>query len=190
MRSFPQKNALESTSAHNGNLQVGWLIDDGMPSRPVYLDSWFPVSTTSIAADGRTFEQSEPHCVLYALDISGEKEQLTRPWLTENLQGTPVLEFLKEYALRDSKEEFSQVLFADRNIARQFKLIEDRQAWDEGGIPYGSEIVDVSPTRGSLVVFDSVQLPHQVEVIHSGTRLALAGWFHEEVVMDLPSIES
>ena len=189
MRSFPQKNVTELHSAHDGNLQVGWLVEEGTPSQPVYLDSWFPVSTTSIAPDGSTLEQPEPHSILYALDSSGKKDQLTRPWLTENLQGTPVLDFLKAYALQDSKLGTSQVLFADKEIARQFKLIEDRQAWDEGHIPHGSEVVDIAPTRGSLVVFDSVQLPHQVEVIHSGTRLALAGWFHEEVVMDLPSLE-
>mmetsp|Transcript_19785 Transcript_19785/g.48604 ORF Transcript_19785/g.48604 Transcript_19785/m.48604 type:complete len:138 (+) Transcript_19785:898-1311(+) len=135
------------------------------------------------------FEQPEPHCVLYVVDDSGKKEQLTQPWLTEKLQGTPVLDFLKLYSLQDSKEGSSQVLFANRNIARQFKLLEDRQAWDEGDIPHGSEVVDVVPTRGSLVVFDSVKLPHQVQVIHSGTRLALAGFFHEEVVMDLPTME-
>jgi len=189
LRSFPQKNVVESDSTHDGNLQVGWLIDDGVASRPVYLDSWFPVATTSISADGSMFEQPEPHCVLYVVDDSGKKEQLTQPWLTEKLQGTPVLDFLKLYSLQDSKEGSSQVLFANRNIARQFKLLEDRQAWDEGNIPHGSEVVDVVPTRGSLVVFDSVKLPHQVQVIHSGTRLALAGFFHEEVVMDLPTME-
>lgn len=43
-------------------------------------------------------------------------------------------------------------------------------------IPEGSHIVDNVPARGSLVAFDSVLLPHQVETILKGSRVTLAGW--------------
>lgn len=41
------------------------------------------------------------------------------------------------------------------------------------------EVVDVVPTGGTLVLFDSVTVPHEVLEVTKGTRLAVAGWFHE-----------
>jgi len=40
-------------------------------------------------------------------------------------------------------------------------------------------IVDVVPKGGRLVLFDSVTVPHEVLEVTQGTRLAIAGWFHE-----------
>jgi hypothetical protein len=119
-----------------------------------------------------------------------EREYLTRPWLTEQLRGMPMMEFLTRRAEQDAKAKKSNkhsdesssslLLFLHPQHAQQFSPLEDRFAWDNGQVPRGSETVDIVPLRGSLVVFDSVQLPHQVEMIQSGTRLALAGWFHEK----------
>jgi len=41
-------------------------------------------------------------------------------------------------------------------------------------------IVDILPTGGTLVLFDSVAVPHEVLEVTQGTRLAIAGWFHEQ----------
>ena len=46
--------------------------------------------------------------------------------------------------------------------------------------PYNTVVTDISPVQGRLVVFDSVMVPHQVEVVREGQRLALAGWIHEQ----------
>jgi hypothetical protein len=180
LRSFPQRHVMESDSTHDENLQVGWLVsssEEDRLSRPVYLDSWLPV--VGIVAEGAL---AEPHCILYALDGWGEKEQLTRPWLTEALQGMPVWDFLKACAQNDStlSEKQQPLLFVSPKVAQEFEPLEDRMAWEEGQDPPGSEVVDMVPLRGSLVVFDSVKLPHQVQLINNGTRLALAGWFHEK----------
>mmetsp|Transcript_56220 Transcript_56220/g.60876 ORF Transcript_56220/g.60876 Transcript_56220/m.60876 type:complete len:91 (-) Transcript_56220:20-292(-) len=43
----------------------------------------------------------------------------------------------------------------------------------------GMNIVDIVPTGGTLVLFDSVTVPHEVLEVTQGTRLAIAGWFHE-----------
>ena len=40
--------------------------------------------------------------------------------------------------------------------------------------------VDVSPEGGTLVLFDSVTVPHEVRTTTAGERIAIAGWFHEE----------
>lgn len=40
--------------------------------------------------------------------------------------------------------------------------------------------VDIIPKQGSLVMFDSVTLPHEVLIVENNTRSALAGLFHEK----------
>lgn len=60
--------------------------------------------------------------------------------------------------------------------------IEDAPLWERGGLPAGATAEDVTPSSGSLVLFDSVSLPHEVLPVKAGSRLAAAGWFHEEVV--------
>jgi hypothetical protein len=180
LRTYPQRYVTSAPSTHDGNLQVGWLVGDGprSESRPVYLDSWHPVM--GMVADGAV---PEPHCILYVVDdATGGKEFLTKPWLTEQLHGLAQMEFMKLCAQHDSSDtpREAPLLFLQKQHAKAFAPIEDRIAWDEGQVPRGSQTVDVIPLRGSLVVFDSVQLPHQVEIIERGTRLALAGWFHEK----------
>jgi hypothetical protein len=179
LRSYPQRNVAhdQAHSTHDGNLQVGWLVGDGKSSsRIVYMDSWYPVM--GVVVEGSV---PEPHCVLYTVDANDQRELLTRPWMAEQVQGLPMMEFMKLCADHDSdKSKEAPLLFLQQQHARAFAPLEDRRAWDNGEAPEGSEAIDIVPLRGSLVVFDSVQLPHQVEIIESGTRQALAGWFHEK----------
>jgi len=192
LRTFPQQNVDASapsaplTPGDNGNLQIGWLRKDNdngnskqSPPQPVYLNSWYPVATPG--PSGEEAEQ-EPHCVLYTRNEKDSEEPilLTRPWLTEALQGISVSDFLSQWSQLQSQDEPTKDgLFLTREYAQQFILIEDRVAWDSGAIPKGTIVEDLIPQRGSLVVFDSVLLPHQVETIKVGKRVALAGWFHE-----------
>jgi hypothetical protein len=174
LRSFPQKHTISNPTAsqHDGHLQVGWRIRPSKgSSQPVYMDSWFQ------PPGARVFE---PHCVLYCVD-NDKKDRvlLTHPWLTDTLQGMSVGDFVGNWVSRDALAT-SPSLFLRTEDARQFTLIEDRAAWDEGRDPRGSVVEDISPVRGSLVIFDSVSVPHQVEEIRKGRRVALAGWFHEE----------
>jgi hypothetical protein len=177
LRSFPQKTTIfnpSSGSQHDGHLQVGWLVRlSNGSSQPVYMDSWYQPPRA------RNFE---PHCVLYCVD-NDKKDRgrvlLTNPWLTDALQGMSVGDFVGNWVSRDAVAA-SPTLFLRTEDARQFALIEDRAAWDEGQDPRGSVVEDISPVRGSLVIFDSVSVPHQVEAIRKGRRVAMAGWFHEE----------
>ena len=41
------------------------------------------------------------------------------------------------------------------------------------------EAIDVRPEGGTLALFDSVALPHEVQPTRAGTRWAVAGWMHE-----------
>lgn len=164
LRSFPQRNPIYgATTQHEGNLQIGWLQQDDS-SIPVFLDSWYAVRGSGVADLG---------CVLYRLDTAGNRVVITKPWLNDALQGISLADYLKEAGRRGT-------LFVEPNYYQRFALIEDRLEWDEDKIPAGAAIEDICPKRGSLVTFDSVLVPHQVEKIHRGQRIALAGWFHEE----------
>ena len=45
----------------------------------------------------------------------------------------------------------------------------------------GETIIDVTPAAGTLVLFDSVTLPHLVrEVTGTRQKIAATGWFHED----------
>lgn len=166
LRSFPQQSIAETgtSSSHNGNLQVGWLQSN--TSRAVYMDSW-------IASKDRGI----PQCVLYTLQ-KDKVVYLTNPWTAESLNGKPICDFIKDSAFFDRQCEEPKV-FLGQDYAKEFAWIEDREAWNQGELPKGSFIDDVCPERASLVVFDSLLLPRQVEPVKKGNRIALAGWFHE-----------
>jgi hypothetical protein len=162
LRYFPQRHT-KGKSTHQGNLQVGWwLMGDQGPSQPVYLNSWYPF---------RDQESStiEPHCILYILsDDDTSIQYLTKSWSNDSLLGMSTADFISA----NQKQ-----LFDDPS---KFYLIEERDLWDSGKSPSHSDEVDVAPLRRSLVMFDSVSVPHEVLTIRKGTRRALAGWFHEE----------
>jgi hypothetical protein len=168
LRYFPQKH-MRGQSTHQGNLQVGWwLTGDQEPSLPVYLNSWFPF---------RDQENSplEAHCILYILsgddgddNVNTSIQYITKSWSADSLLGMSTADFITA----NQKE-----LFDDPS---KFYLIEERALWDAGMSPSNSDVVDVVPLRRSLVLFDSVSVPHEVLPIRMGTRRALAGWFHEE----------
>mmetsp|Transcript_20193 Transcript_20193/g.36471 ORF Transcript_20193/g.36471 Transcript_20193/m.36471 type:complete len:264 (-) Transcript_20193:124-915(-) len=190
LRTFPPKRSTCS-STHEENLQIGWIHSEDGSSRGVYLDSFFlpppPAGASIVTSDSSQplAASVDPHCILYCVDQKGNREYLTRPWLTEALQGMAVPDFILACAQHDSDASqydapSSLLLFQTPQYASRFSLIEDRQAWNNNENPKGSVVEDISPVRGRLVVFDSVQLPHEVAPIKSGTRRALAGWFHEK----------
>ena len=107
--------------------------------------------------------------------------------LNTELQARVISE--QDTAMADFVQTHRAQLFVHPQDADQFALLEDRTLWDENKAPTGSVIQDIVPTRGSLVIFDSVLLPHQVERIVRGRRVALAGWFHEPT-QAIPSFEA
>ena len=58
----------------------------------------------------------------------------------------------------------------DAELRAAYASVEDRD---------GSRIVDVAPTLGTLVLFDSAASVHEVLPTLEGRRVAVAGWFHE-----------
>ena len=188
-----------NTGSHDGNLQIGWLLSsssslshDNNQAMPVFLDSWYKhvnIQTGEI----------EPHCVLYVQKLSqsqtiqhgvenvltSRRVLLTHPFLSDSIVGESVADFIQNRSKlekKNFKQEISQNLFLEQEYAQNFFLIEDRQLWslETKNQPPNTFVQDTSPERGSLVMFDSVSVPHEVMTVHRGTRAALAGWFHEE----------
>ena len=90
-----------------------------------------------------------------------------------------------EFDIRDpvtgkATENFEEFLLSaiDRRQKR-FWRIEDISAWAAGSDPAGSVRHETTPVCGTLALFDSVSLPHEVLPTLRGDRIALAGWFHE-----------
>ena len=177
LRTFPPRNLAQPREpTHEGNLQIAWL-HRGAVSVPVYLDSWFR----------RQQNSAMPHAILYTLNNKKQERQyLTQPWLNDNLPPNVLpMDFLQQMAAHDATTIEQPLLFLQPTDARDFHLIEDRQVWDAGHDPIASDTQDIAPLRGSLVIFDSVLLPHQVQAVKQGQRVALAGWFHERT-QDFP----
>ena len=49
--------------------------------------------------------------------------------------------------------------------------------------PYNTVVTDISPVQGRLVVFDSVMVPHQVEVVREEKDLPLQGGFMSNLAL-------
>lgn len=168
LRTFPQLHFIPSyeikVGAYCDDLQVGWLDISSNRTIPVYLDSWYRSDTT--------INGISTNCVLYTVE-DGSKKLITMPWSSE-MMGS-FYDFIKrQVLLREAG------IFLSPQYSQHFKLVQDRDVWMDGSPPPGSLVEDFVPKRGSIVLFDSVSLPHEVLPVEFGTRSALAGWFHVE----------
>ena len=197
--------------SHDGNLQVGWLKHKNEPCRkeqqqeekeqqddlylyePVFLDSWQKVRARSTTTTGHDANDDTNDCywtarsALYRVvdgsntstddndkDDAGELEDrdyLSNPFGPDS-PGWPA-----SNRLHMEPHAFAAAL------ATQIKSTRHQQAFlGVEQIDSDTCIVDIAPQGGTLVLFDSVVLPHEVlETTHGAERLALAGWFHEPV---------
>jgi hypothetical protein len=189
--------------SHDGNMQVGWLrlqrtqnlnedeiaIEEDF--EPIFLDSWVKTLSEEEDYDGDEYEKLKwrPMSALYRI----KRDNLTKPEPYKNdfdrgqshNQQYPQREYLSKPFGPDSPSwpseinlnpsEFVKALasqLSDEDLQRRFIGTEDVQDPD-------INIVDVVPSAGTLVLFDSVVVSHEVLEVTSGERLAVAGWFHE-----------
>jgi Rps23 Pro-64 3,4-dihydroxylase Tpa1-like proline 4-hydroxylase len=198
LRTFPRAElSAEPVGADKGNLQVGWL--DG--TRPVFLEYF---------DSGRELGLSRLYC--RAVKGSGGGGGggggvLGRGVLGSGVLGSGLLGgggLLGSGLLGDGRRETLST--ADFEVPRQpvdfsrFLRPEYAAGFEQisttrldprfaTGAPAGfaefPELhhVDVVPAAGTLVLFDSVSLPHLVrEVTGARPRVAATGWFHEDSV--------
>jgi len=165
LRTFPRP--LPSTGpvgAQDGNLQIGWLGG----RRPVFLDSWRP----------------EARSALYLSDEEGS-EVLSADFEVPR----PPVDF-SVFLRPEHRKQFEQISTArlDPRFASTGAAYSGVASAAGGAAETLAEFddlyhVDVIPAAGTLVLFDSVSLPHLVRpVTGSRTRVAATGWFHEDLV--------
>lgn len=154
----------------NGDLQIAWLRATPYDpvERPVYLDA-------------RRHDHSD--CAMYILGSNGKED-----YITKSFEPHPIL------YMAGAEEATRRLLLTDRNdIASRFHYLEppksmildllkgDSKYTGTGEAPEADEILeDVNPIGGTLVLFDSVSLPHEVLATRGRERWATSGWFHED----------
>jgi Rps23 Pro-64 3,4-dihydroxylase Tpa1-like proline 4-hydroxylase len=157
----------------NGDLQIGWLRGTRMDpiDRPVYMDARTHVH------DG--------NCRLY---IQREQTSGSIEYISDDFHAHPILYVAGGDAL------VRKLLVNRADLAARFHLIEAPKSQVGSLLAFGKnsylgsgedpgmdeELRDVDPNGGTLVLFDSVTLPHEVLATRSRDRYSTSGWFHED----------
>lgn len=198
LRIYCRDGVVTPAGAHESNLQVGWLAEAASaspvggrwgsragedaaaglppagPQHPVFLDCWVRPPAETAGRVGRGPEAAgssadQPLYALYRLGADGgRRSYLTPPfapgsmeWPQQTGSGMTAADLASAFA--------SQLPAALRPAFCGVEAI--------GGA--GQRPLDVSPLGGTLVLFNSAALPHEVLPVRSGRRFAMAGWFHE-----------
>ena len=144
--------------ARQGDLQIGWLAPTkGDPKeRPVFLD-------------GRRGGISGK-CAMYIDSDDGER----RIYLTKEFESDPYLFLTSDFFVQN-------MLIQDHDLGKRFHYLEQPKSAATAFFKAdpGETVKDVPPTGGTLVLFDSVTLPHEVMATNARERWAASGWFHE-----------
>jgi len=155
---YPRKTPSSApVGAHDGNLQVGWIDH----THPVFLDAWRPSGQTA----------------LYKLEQNG-KDRKYISGVDFDVPRQPI-EFDK-FLAKKYQNRFEQISTA--RLDPRFVNTEGKQ---QASIALSNDTdqytIDIVPAAGTLVLFDSVTLPHSVrEVTSNRRRIAATGWFHED----------
>eukprot|EP00526_Cylindrotheca_closterium_P010063 CAMPEP_0113643660 /NCGR_PEP_ID=MMETSP0017_2-20120614/22966_1 /TAXON_ID=2856 /ORGANISM="Cylindrotheca closterium" /LENGTH=397 /DNA_ID=CAMNT_0000555205 /DNA_START=1 /DNA_END=1194 /DNA_ORIENTATION=- /assembly_acc=CAM_ASM_000147 len=171
LRCFERKTLpVSKTGARgSGDLQIGWLkaTTAGGREEPVFMDAQH--SGTDGANSGL--------CALYIEDPTSGAEG-GRQYISKSFHSHPTLyiggsELLVQNTLMNSKD-----------LAQRFRLIEQPKSavtdFLQSQESIEERILDVEPTGGTLVLFDSVTLPHAVLPTTTRERWATSGWMHED----------
>jgi Rps23 Pro-64 3,4-dihydroxylase Tpa1-like proline 4-hydroxylase len=137
--------------------------------RPIFLDS------------RRHFGSKDGNCAFYIDDPSGSGVQ----YITRDFHAHPIL-FVSGGELLTKKLLVNRHDFAQRFhfIEPPKSLIGDLMASTK--LATDESALEVEPNGGTLVLFDSVSLPHEVLATRGRERWATSGWFHEDQQPELP----
>ena len=109
----------------------------------------------------------QPAYVLYCVGVDGRREDLSQQHEANSEDHLP----WGDGSWLDEVPSLRQMLPA--HLRRGFRGVDTRDGFQQ-------QIVEVSPKGGTLVLFDSVAVPHEVAPTVAGDRLALSGHFHED----------
>ena len=164
--------SVSPVGAHGGDLQVGWLRATAVhPETPVFLDArraWLDGS--SIANDA---------CMLYACLADGTSRDLSaRPFAASPALYLAGGDFFARRLLIDRRADAERFHLVDAPKSAAAALLPKVSDAGEDG---GERVRDVLPQAGTLVLFDSVAVPHEVLPTRGRPRYAISGWYHEQV---------
>ncbi|KAL3817002.1 hypothetical protein ACHAXA_010122 [Cyclostephanos tholiformis] len=198
LRCFPRTEGCISTNdvpvgAHEGNLQVGWVTGGGdeggiIQQYPVFLDCFRPSggaalyrvvksSSSSLNDDERQILSVRdfdvpPQPINFASFLVPEVRETFEQISTSRVDPRFVPPPLANDSVKAEEEDAAKISMKTDTV--------DRDGLS-GEIIGGGTVLDVTPAAGTLVLFDSVTLPHLVmEVTGSRQRIAATGWFHED----------
>jgi Rps23 Pro-64 3,4-dihydroxylase Tpa1-like proline 4-hydroxylase len=174
LRTYPRLSQnVAKVGARNGDLQIGWLSPTSIDptERPVFLDGQ---------------REGQPgNCALYYINDDNDERsnQFLPVYLTQNFKADPYL------FLSTGDWIVQHLLIHDPIFGERFHYLEppksqltdfmDTNLKANTAATVGEGILDVPPTGGTLVLFDSVALPHEVLATLGRERWAISGWFHE-----------
>ena len=175
-RRYPASTAV---GAVNGDLQVAWL--QATPEDPVDR----PVFMTATLHD----DSFRGNCCLYVLD------DRPRP-ISRTFFASPIMFLKTDAAVKallltsDAQRRYTPLenLQSPAAVQRFERFIFQKSyspppLLDGGGGLYDARFVvprNIPPLAGTLVLFDSVTLPHEVLETRLRPRFAVSGWFHED----------
>mmetsp|Transcript_11471 Transcript_11471/g.29020 ORF Transcript_11471/g.29020 Transcript_11471/m.29020 type:complete len:435 (+) Transcript_11471:68-1372(+) len=152
----------------NGDLQIGWVTE---PSGeiPVYLDA-------------KNHDHGE--CAMYLISRENRRVYVTKPFKTNPIMYVAGSEQLVQKVLIDSPEVASRFRLIEPPKSKLNDILKGDDAYRGQGEPpqniMEEELQDVDPLGGTLVLFDSVSLPHEVLATQNRERWACSGWYHED----------
>ena len=164
LRCFPRDEKNMSTDvqvgSHVGNLQVGWV--NGCD--PVFLDCFRPSGGAALYYLAKSNDEDLETHIISVRDF--------------DVPAQPI-EF-GAFLTPQTRKAFKQISTSrlDPRFAAPGTTSTTNSDFDCND---EKTILDITPAAGTLVLFDSVSLPHLVrEVTGNRQRIAATGWFHED----------
>jgi Rps23 Pro-64 3,4-dihydroxylase Tpa1-like proline 4-hydroxylase len=153
--------------ARGADLQIGWLrATGGHDEEPVFLDA----------------NRAGPNnCCLYACLADGSKRDLSKA----SFAASPALylgggDFFARKLLVDDPADQERFHLCDAPKSPASAMLPPPGDAGEDG---GERVRDVAPRGGTLVLFDSVSIPHEVLATRGTERFSCSGWFHEKLLV-------
>ena len=166
-------------SRNKNDLQVGWLRalpEAGLGEQPVFMDPFCKKS------NGSTYDNES--CMLYTFDGSNSdsnnnnrRELSKQPFVNAALYLGGGDKLARNFMVDDptDRKRF-HLIDAPKSLVSELAKTEAPPRGEDGG----ERIRDILPRAGTLVIFDSVSLPHEV-LKTNRERFGVQGWFHEMI---------
>lgn len=164
--------------ARGDDLQLGWLKATATEKEePVFLDANYRGAGAS-AAD------ADATCMLYTCAADGTRRRLSaRPFAASPALYIAGGDLVARKLLVDSPRDAARFHLVDapKSAASAVLGRATAELYGDAGEDGGERVRDIAPEGGTLVLFDSVSLPHEVLPTRGRERFACSGWFHEDL---------